>query len=160
MVVALLAVMKAGGAYVPLDPSYPVERLGYVLHDSAPAAVLTQGSLEGVEALFAGVDVPVIDLEGAEWARYPATDPERAGLTPAHLAYVIYTSGSTGTPKGVMVEHRSLVNHTDASKEMEVRCSTASSGPIPKVPACHAVWLARLRCSIITPLGVPVEPEV
>jgi amino acid adenylation domain-containing protein len=112
MVVGLLAILKAGGAYVPLDPGYPAERLRYMLEDSAPAAVLTQGSLEGVEALFAGVGVPVIDLEGAEWARCPATDPERGGLTPEHLAYVIYTSGSTGTPKGVGVEHRSLANHT------------------------------------------------
>ncbi|HVG44986.1 MAG TPA: amino acid adenylation domain-containing protein, partial [Longimicrobium sp.] len=112
MVVGLLAILQAGGGYVPLDPGYPAERLRYVLADSAPAAVLTQGSLEGVEALFAGVDVPVIDLEGAEWARCPATDPGRAGLTPGHLAYVIYTSGSTGTPKGVMIEHRSLANHT------------------------------------------------
>ncbi|HEU4558014.1 MAG TPA: amino acid adenylation domain-containing protein, partial [Longimicrobium sp.] len=102
----------AGGGYVPLDPGYPAERLRYMLHDSAPAAVLTQGSLEGGEALFAGVDVPVIDLEGAVWADRPATDPERAGLTPAHLAYVIYTSGSTGRPKGVMIGHRSLANHT------------------------------------------------
>ena len=65
MVVGLLGVLKAGGAYVPLDPSYPAERLRYVLHDSAPAAVLTQRSLDGVEALFAGIEAPVIDLEGA-----------------------------------------------------------------------------------------------
>src|SRR5688572_28639257 len=92
MVVALLAVMKAGGAYVPLDPSYPAERLRYVLDDSAPAAVLTQRSLDGVEALFAGVEAPVIDLDGAEWADHPATNPAIEGVTPAHLAYVIYTS--------------------------------------------------------------------
>jgi amino acid adenylation domain-containing protein len=112
MMVGLLAILKAGGGYVPLDPGYPAERLRHMLHDSAPAAVLTQRSLEGVAALLADVDVPVIDLEGAEWARCPATDPGRAGLTPGHLAYVIYTSGSTGMPKGVMIEHRSLVNHT------------------------------------------------
>jgi amino acid adenylation domain-containing protein len=112
MVVGLLAILKAGGGYVPLDPSYPAERLRYMLHDSAPAAVLTQGSLEGVEALFADVDVPVVDLESAEWADRPATNPSRAGIEPHHLAYVIYTSGSTGMPKGVMIEHRSLANHT------------------------------------------------
>ncbi|HEX2092531.1 MAG TPA: amino acid adenylation domain-containing protein, partial [Longimicrobiaceae bacterium] len=117
MVVGLLGVLKAGGAYVPLDPSYPAERLRYVLHDSAPAAVLTQRSLDGVEALFAGVEAPVIDLEGAEWADRPATDPERGALTPAHLAYVIYTSGSTGRPKGVAVPHRGVVNLLESMRE-------------------------------------------
>jgi amino acid adenylation domain-containing protein len=117
MVVALLAVMKAGGAYVPLDPSYPADRLRYVLQDSAPAAVLTQRSLDGVEALFAGVEAPVIDLEGVEWAHHPATAPAIEGLTPAHLAYVIYTSGSTGRPKGVAVPHRGVVNLLRSMRE-------------------------------------------
>ena len=46
MVVAVLGVLKAGGAYVPLDPAYPVERLKYMLEDSAPVALLTQGHLQ------------------------------------------------------------------------------------------------------------------
>ena len=38
MVVGMVAVLKAGGAYVPLDLSYPVERLHFILQDSAPVA--------------------------------------------------------------------------------------------------------------------------
>ncbi|HEV2148914.1 MAG TPA: condensation domain-containing protein, partial [Longimicrobiaceae bacterium] len=101
MVVALLAVLKAGGAFVPLDPEYPPERLGYMLRDSAPAAVLTQGPL--LERLGAAevaelAGVPVLDLAGdaAAWARRPESDPVRGALSPEHLVYVIYTSGSTG----------------------------------------------------------------
>ncbi len=104
MLAALLGVLKAGGAYVPLDPSYPVERLRYMLADSAPVALLTD-----TERLFDGVDIPLVNLDAA-WADQPETNPERAELTPEHLAYVIYTSGSTGTPKGVMVAHRGVVN--------------------------------------------------
>ncbi|WP_420127102.1 non-ribosomal peptide synthase/polyketide synthase [Longimicrobium sp.] len=109
MVVSLLAILKSGGAYVPLDPAYPADRLRYMLEDSAPAALITQSSLADT---FAGLDVPVVELDAAAWAAGPDTNPMRAGLTPDHLAYVIYTSGSTGRPKGVMVAHRSLVNHT------------------------------------------------
>ncbi|HEU4561408.1 MAG TPA: non-ribosomal peptide synthase/polyketide synthase [Longimicrobium sp.] len=107
-VVGLLATLKAGGAYVPLDPSYPVERLMYVVADSAPAVLLTQASLAG---RLAGVNVPLIamDSDGETWAGEPQTKLPRPRARADHLAYVIYTSGSTGRPKGVMVSHGSLV---------------------------------------------------
>ncbi|HEU0053338.1 MAG TPA: amino acid adenylation domain-containing protein, partial [Longimicrobium sp.] len=115
MVVAVLAVLKAGGAYVPLDPAYPVDRLRYMLADSAPAVVLTQSAV--AEALSGVLDrlgdgVPVLELDAAApaWSSRPATNPARGGLTPDHPAYVIYTSGSTGRPKGVLVPHRGLCN--------------------------------------------------
>ncbi len=110
MVVGLLAVMKAGGAYVPLDPAYPGERLRYMVEDSGPKVLLTQGHLR---ELMRGVtrELAVIDLSdpGVGWQE---TNPGKTGvgLTAEHLAYVIYTSGSTGTPKGVMVAHRGVTN--------------------------------------------------
>jgi len=113
MIVALLAVLKAGGAYLPLDPAYPVERLRFMLQDSAPLVLLTQKHLE---ALFnpAGGTLPALHLDAAvaPWHNYPDTNPSRdsVGLSPNHLAYIIYTSGSTGKPKGVLCEHRGLVN--------------------------------------------------
>ncbi|HYH81021.1 MAG TPA: amino acid adenylation domain-containing protein, partial [Longimicrobium sp.] len=115
MVAAVLAVLKAGGAYVPLDPSYPVDRLAYMLADSAPAVVLTQGAVaETLAGVFAGLgdDVPVLQLDASTqpWGAEADTDPARGALTPAHAAYVIYTSGSTGRPKGVLVPHRGLCN--------------------------------------------------
>ncbi|MDB4947802.1 MAG: sypB, partial [Gemmatimonadetes bacterium] len=109
MMVGLLAVLKAGGAYVPLDPSYPLDRLHYMLADSAPAVVLTQARLrDRVE--HAGVPVLELDADAPAWAHRPAANRERDALTPDHLAYVIYTSGSTGRPKGVEVAHRGVVN--------------------------------------------------
>ena len=65
MIVGLLGVLKAGGAYVPLDPEYPVERLRYMLEDSAPAVLLTQ---EHLEELFSGVRdrMPMVDLAEAQ----------------------------------------------------------------------------------------------
>jgi len=115
MIVALLAVLKAGGAYVPLDPTYPLERLRFMLEDSAPVALLTQGHLR---ELFAGLSesLPVLEMAEKEalWRDQSDSnlDPASIALSSHHLAYVIYTSGSTGTPKGVLVEHRGLCNLT------------------------------------------------
>ena len=112
IVVGVLAVLKAGGAYVPLDPAYPAERLNYIMQDSAPAALLTQGHLEGL--FVKRNSLPIIDLAAgnAPWKEEAESNPEHASmeLTAEHLAYVIYTSGSTGNPKGVAIEHRNAVN--------------------------------------------------
>lgn len=117
LLVALMAVLKAGAAYVPLDPRYPLERLGYMLADSRPAAVLTEGRM--LSAWEAGLaqhvpTVPLFDLTAATppWTGMPDTDPDprAVGLEAGHLAYVLYTSGSTGRPKAVAMPHAPLVN--------------------------------------------------
>ncbi|MGY2293841.1 AMP-binding protein, partial [Pseudomonas sp. SDO5511_1_S431] len=64
MVVGLFAILKAGGGYVPLDPAYPLDRLAYMLQDSAPAALLVQGA---TQALLGDVTVPVVDLDQVTW---------------------------------------------------------------------------------------------
>ncbi|RMP62393.1 Amino acid adenylation, partial [Pseudomonas syringae pv. atrofaciens] len=107
MVVGLLGILKAGAAYVPLDPGYPPERLRYMLEDSAPVAVLVQRTTRD---LLGALAMPVLDLQGVNWAAETEHDRVLPTVTPQHLAYVIYTSGSTGQPKGVMIEHRAIVN--------------------------------------------------
>ncbi|KTC44251.1 non-ribosomal peptide synthetase [Pseudomonas fluorescens ABAC62] len=105
MVIGLFAILKAGGGYVPLDPAYPLERLAYMLHDSAPVVVLAE---DATLALLG--DVPRLNLNQPTWQHQPARNPEVPGLTARHQAYVIYTSGSTGQPKGVINEHAGVVN--------------------------------------------------
>ncbi|MDO9213741.1 MAG: amino acid adenylation domain-containing protein [Methylococcales bacterium] len=113
MVVGLLGILKAGGAYLPLDPAYPKERLTFMLEDSAPMALLTQGKFK---MLFEDVSkfLSVIDLSAKipSWVSKPETNPDHSsvGLMPENLANVLYTSGSTGKPKGVGALHRGLQN--------------------------------------------------
>ena len=107
LVVGLLGILKAGGAYVPLDPDYPLERLNYMLQDSAPVALLVHGA---TRQLLGEPGVPLLDLDRRTWDQQPASNLQVPGLGAANLAYMIYTSGSTGLPKGVMIEHRSACN--------------------------------------------------
>ena len=113
MVVGMVAVLKAGGAYVPLDLSYPVERLQFILEDSAPVALLVSSDGQSLanlgSAIHAGIQV--IDLANEDvFTNLPETNLDRAetGIDPENLAYVIYTSGSTGEPKGSEIPHRSI----------------------------------------------------
>jgi non-ribosomal peptide synthetase component F len=81
MVIGLLAILKAGGGYVPLDPDYPPERLGYMLADSAPVAVLCDAT--GQEALTAhAVDIPLIALtDQMQWADEPESNLDRTATS-------------------------------------------------------------------------------
>ncbi|OUJ73687.1 non-ribosomal peptide synthetase [Hymenobacter crusticola] len=112
LIVSLLAVLKAGAAYVPLDPSYPLERLRYMLHDTAAPLVLTTEALKSKLLPAATPGLALLALDGPDAsviAQQPTSNLPL--LSTAHdLAYVIYTSGSTGTPKGVLVEHRNVVS--------------------------------------------------
>ncbi len=113
LVVALLGVLKAGAAYVPLDPAYPLDRLAYMIGDSAPVVLVTQQSMT---AGLAGTGAPMLVMDAATdralLAGEADHDPKwNHGFSHAgNMAYVLYTSGSTGLPKGVMVEHRNVVN--------------------------------------------------
>jgi nonribosomal peptide synthetase DhbF len=108
MIAAVLAVLKSGAAYLPVDPAYPADRVGFMLADARPVAVLTTqvtsrnlpGEVPQVILDDPATIAAVSHLDGAGLG---------GGLRPSHPAYVIYTSGSTGRPKGVVVEHRSVV---------------------------------------------------
>src|SRR6185312_16279831 len=46
-VAAIAAVLKTGAAYLPIDVEHPRARIGFMLADAAPAAVLTTADLAG-----------------------------------------------------------------------------------------------------------------
>ena len=102
-IVAMLAVLKTGAAYLPIDPAVPAARVGFMLTDAAPIAVITT---TGLRSRLDGRDLPVIDISvlwDPQIQAYPCTGlPAPA---PEDIAYIIYTSGTTGLPKGVAITH-------------------------------------------------------
>ncbi|MBL1175482.1 amino acid adenylation domain-containing protein [Pantanalinema sp. GBBB05] len=112
MLVGMLGILKAGGTYVPIDPSYPPERITNIVSDAQVSVVLTQAKWLSI---LPNVAVTALCLD-RDWEQIALAEADLVCQSQAeHLAYVIYTSGSTGKPKGVMIEHRSLVNFTQAA---------------------------------------------
>ena len=105
VVVVLLAVLKSGSAYVPFDPHHPVDRMAFMLQDSAP--ILVVGDAEHLPDPCPAPRYGLADLDAA-----PRTDDlgRARGADPEDPAYVIYTSGSTGRPKGVVIPHRNVIS--------------------------------------------------
>ncbi|MDT5016181.1 MAG: hypothetical protein QOD39_2341, partial [Mycobacterium sp.] len=102
-IVSILAVLKTGAAYLPIDPALPSTRIGFVLADATPVAVITTADLAN---LLDGHGVAVIDVNDPAIETHPATT--RPAPRPDDIAYLIYTSGTTGVPKGVAVTHRNV----------------------------------------------------
>ncbi|AGC75290.1 natural product biosynthesis luciferase-like monooxygenase protein [Nonlabens dokdonensis] len=104
MVVAILGVLKSGASYLPIDPFYPLNRIDYIIEDSATKIVLVDK--ETKEIIPKNIHTVVV-----EESRFNQLEnvllPKIESLS---LAYVIYTSGSTGKPKGVKVSHQNLMN--------------------------------------------------
>ncbi|MDX6241971.1 MAG: hypothetical protein QOG10_6818, partial [Kribbellaceae bacterium] len=102
-VAAIMAVLKTGAAYLPIDPGLPSARIGFMLADAAPIAVITTAEwgdrLGGFDGVVVDVNDPRIDAEPG--TGLPAPSPDE-------IAYLIYTSGTTGVPKGVGLTHANV----------------------------------------------------
>ncbi len=106
MIVSIMAVLKAGGAYVPIDPEYPMERINYLLEDTAAPWIISSKLHRHLAGDHSGIIVPE---EVANAISQQPVDNPITELKPDNLAYIIYTSGSTGLPKGVQIEHKNMV---------------------------------------------------
>ncbi|EID08717.1 linear gramicidin synthetase subunit D, partial [Mycobacterium xenopi RIVM700367] len=121
-IIAILGVLKSGAAYLPIDPAHPVERIGFMLADAAPLAVITT---TGLADRLDGHDVAVIDINDPRINTQPNTN--LPGPAPDDIAYLIYTSGTTGVPKGVAVSHHNVT-----------QLLAAADTPLPSGP--ERVW--------------------
>ncbi|WP_457920350.1 amino acid adenylation domain-containing protein [Mycolicibacterium confluentis] len=115
-IVAILGVLKTGAAYVPIDPAHPDARIGFVLADAAPVAVVTTAALR---SRLDGHSGPVIAIDTDVDTRtdeQSTADSPTALVDPApdDIAYLIYTSGTTGVPKGVAIPHRNVIELLDS----------------------------------------------
>lgn len=139
-IVAFLGALQAGQIAVPL--SVPLggvsdERVGSVLRDTSPSAILTTSTVVGAVAEYlksqsgasvpAVVEVDLLDLDaptgsGARCENYPST------------AYLQYTSGSTRQPAGVMMSHRNLLANFE-------QVMTDYFGKVPPPDTTIVSWL-------------------
>lgn len=126
LVAAILGTFKSDCIHVPLDPRMPAGRLQYILEDIAPAVVITEEELRDAVAAHTSMRAAILlvgDLERL-LAEEPAPCDAHASTVPfpsPHLdapAYCIYTSGSTGRPKGVLIDHRSIVDFFDGTRQV------------------------------------------
>jgi amino acid adenylation domain-containing protein len=126
-VVAFWAVLKANAVVCIVNPLTKSDKLGYLLNDCRPTALITDRHLHSIfseparncpsllrvivsgpadSAGLAGLPHAVCWDEAV--AAGGSTPPARRSID-VDLAAIIYTSGSTGEPKGVMLTHRNMI---------------------------------------------------
>lgn len=153
-IAALLGCFWIGAVAVPVSPPRPREklsRLGHILADADPSAILCAPLLRDS---FAGQRLPCISPDAADPAQplEPRPVPAAVALGPGDLAFLQYTSGSTSTPKGVMITHAMLAaNLAQIRQAFDFRATDRIAGWLPHY---HDMGLIG---GILTPvhLGVP-----
>lgn len=118
-VCAFLGVVYAGCYYVPIDEEMPVQRIGLILAQLKPRAVIcdrasqdavTGHGFEGTVLLYTDIASAAADDAALQAVRDRAIDTDPI--------YVVFTSGSTGIPKGVVACHRSVIDYVDSLTEV------------------------------------------
>ncbi|MER8510438.1 class I adenylate-forming enzyme family protein [Mesorhizobium sp. M0199] len=126
-VVAFWAVLKANAVVCIVNPLTKSDKLGYLLNDCRPTALITDNHLHSIfreparncpslRCMIVSGPIERDDLQelphAVRWetavAGARSTPPARRCID-IDLAAIIYTSGSTGEPKGVMLTHRNMV---------------------------------------------------
>ncbi|MFF5207150.1 amino acid adenylation domain-containing protein [Streptosporangium sp. NPDC000396] len=106
LVVAILGIIKAGAFYMPLHSAYPLDRMQWIVDQTAAPVLLADEAMRERGLPRCGQTV-IVDTD-RELPASPVSDPG-VEIHPRRLAYVIHTSGSTGHPKGVAVTHRDVL---------------------------------------------------
>ncbi|MCH2195466.1 MAG: amino acid adenylation domain-containing protein [Kordia sp.] len=106
-VVSLLSVLKIGAYYVPISREYPLERIRFILEDTACNLLLTDVDVKmSDEAMQVAIFNPTLEeTYKGESATF------ETNIQNTDTAYCIYTSGSTGNPKGCLISHKNLLNY-------------------------------------------------
>lgn len=105
--ITLLAILKSGNAYLPIDSQLPIERINYLLADSACLLLITDINYKNLfpESLTRLLINSIANTLTNQPTANILLDNKHSGLFA-----LIYTSGSTGNPKGVRVLHKGIIN--------------------------------------------------
>jgi amino acid adenylation domain-containing protein len=106
-VISLLSVLKTGAYYVPISKEYPLERVRFILEDTACKLLLTDVDTKASE------DTMEIETFNPTYIKEYENETAtfETSVKNKDIAYCIYTSGSTGKPKGCLISHKNIINY-------------------------------------------------
>lgn len=159
MISAQIAILLAGASCVPLDPDYPLERLRFMLDDSAARLLLT------TSALAAKLPEHAATIQLTPLPSSLVTPALAEVHVPADsVSHVFYTSGSTGTPKGVAVGHRGISRLVLGGGFMDFTPgdSFLQAAPVSFDAATLEIWMPLLHGGriVLTGEGGPSLPAI
>ncbi|MCE8007099.1 AMP-binding protein [Aestuariivita sp.] len=157
LLAAQLAVLQVGSICLPIDMETPEERMGEMLEDAAPVAILTNA--KGCTRLSHAPRI--LDVCALRSQDTMAPLPT---ITEGDAAYLLYTSGSTGRPKGVIFGHSALRMRISAlCDQMNMRQGDRMLGYISPGfdPSVQELMMAAHSGAtlVVVPQDGPFDPE-
>ena len=146
-------VAKAGGVYVGLNFRLTEDELRFILGNAEPTLVVTETEfLDLAQTLAAERDIPVLDVDSAEWEDLLAGASPDEPSTLHEVRHtddfcIVYSSGTTGLPKGILFDHAASIQHaTVACMEYEI---THESRYLVQIPHNSSVNITMVPCLVV-----------
>lgn len=107
-IASCFGILKAGKILVVVDPSFPFERVGHMIENSAAGAIVTDSSNLLLAKALAKNERQVIDTSAL--GSHLSEANLDLQISPDRSAQIVYSSGSTGQPKGIFFNHRRILH--------------------------------------------------
>jgi acyl-CoA synthetase (AMP-forming)/AMP-acid ligase II len=142
------SILLSGAISIPIEGAAPEDRVGFIVGDCEPKAIVADDKALAVAAKVTGASRCVLSLSQWQARAADAAPADYRRRAPDDIVCLMYTTGSTGRPKAAVLTWRGLGSALEHIMEY-VGCD-ASDREAVVLPLSHSFGLGHAYCTLLS----------